>query len=80
MRIRSNPSPETVVRRSIPVCGALPPSNLAILCGYALVKYGVSIGFLRAAATTRAALFIALGEVLHRSPVFEHNQNRNRVD
>jgi len=42
-------------------------AHLAVWCGYDLVKGGIALS---ATATTKAAL--ALGEVLHKSPLFEH--------
>ena len=45
--------------------------HLASWCGYALVKDGIALVF-DATATTKAALFIALSEVLLKSPPRTH--------
>jgi hypothetical protein len=45
-------------------------AHLTIWCGYALVKDGVALVFERH-CDDKSRLFIALGEVLHKSPLFE---------
>jgi hypothetical protein len=46
-------------------------AHLEIWCGYASLKDGLALGF-DGTATTETALFIALIEVLPKSPPFEH--------
>lgn len=69
MRIQCKPNPENSGFRSKPVCDASAPLPLHDLTRLSCLENGAALVF-DSTATPKAAILLALSEILLRSPLF----------